>query len=97
MVPITVSSQYLIPSSDTRRVSPCARARREVAPARIPLDVGDTVVIGGAQVLDDTAPFFLRGAFPTTGVVRVEVKIPELELRLARRPYRRKNDMTTTG
>lgn len=62
------------------RMSPCARTGGQVSPTRIPLRVGQCIMISSSEVLDPAAPFFFGRAFPSPNIIEVEVKIPELQL-----------------
>ena len=74
---------------------PCTGARGEIATAGVPLNVRNTVVVGGPKKLDSASPLSSRVLLRLIHAV-IEVQVPEFELRLARRANGGENDVTTS-
>ena len=71
---------------------PRTGARCEVPATGIPFSVGESIVVSGSQMLDTATPWCTF----TSGLVDVEVEVPELELGFARGPDSREHDMPPT-
>ena len=76
------------------RVCPSARSSGEVPPTRVPLNVRHAIVVRGTELLNPRAPLLFRLVI-LDQVVRIEVEVPELELRLERRADRREHDVVS--
>lgn len=59
---------------------PSTGAGGEVAATRVPLNVGNTVMVSGTNEVQTTSP--LDGGI-LLAIIGVQVKVPELKLRLA--------------
>ena len=79
-------------------MSPCTGTGGKVTPTRVPLGVGQGVVVRGTQVLDARPPLLLCVRVRTLAarLVYVEVQVPELELGLRRRTHCREHDVPAT-
>ena len=73
---------------------PSARSTGEVPPTRVPLDVRHAIAVRGAELLNPRTPFLFRWVI-LDQVVRIEIEVPELELRLERRAERREHDVVS--
>jgi hypothetical protein len=71
---------------------PGTRGSGEVPPARVPLDVGHSIVICHAKLLDAGGPFI--GCISPDRIIRVDIEVPELQLGFRRRADGRKDDVT---
>lgn len=74
----------------THRLSPCRCRSRNVPSTRIPGNLRDTEMFPGAQHCNISS--LLSGLSP---FIDGEVKIPELDIKLAGRPYSGQRDMAT--
>ena len=73
---------------------PGTRGGGEVSPTRVPLDIGDSIMVRHAELLDASGPLVLRCVF-LDRFVKVEIEVPELQLGLRCRPHGREHDVTT--
>lgn len=78
-------------------MSPRTCTRSEVATAWVPLGVGQSIVVSSAEQLDAGTPFLLLVRALATRLVKVEIQVPELELRLRGRANRSENDVPAAG
>lgn len=76
----------------THRLSPCRCRSRNVPSTRIPGNLGDAEMFPSAQHCNISS--LLSGLSP---FIDGEVKIPELDIKLAGRPYSGQRDMATLG
>ena len=74
---------------------PGTRGGSEVSPTRVPLDIGNAIMVRHPKLLDASGPLVL-GCVLLGHVVKVEIEVPELQLGLRRRPHGREHDVTST-
>jgi hypothetical protein len=76
------------------RMCPGTRGGGEVSPTRVPLDIGNAIMVCHAKLLDASGPLLLGCVF-LDRFVEVEIEVPELQLGLRRRPHGREHDVTS--
>lgn len=73
---------------------PGTRGGGEVSPTRVPLDIRNAIMVRHAKLLDASGPLVL-GCIFLGRIIKVEIEVPELQLRLRRRPHGREHDVTS--